>query len=151
LESEGRIEVTSRDPDKPLSIYPNWLATEGDQRQAIETVRYIRRLAAQAPLAGFIAGELKPGAGIETDEDILAAVRRAATCGTHAVRTCRMGRDARADVDERLRVRGVSGLRIVDCSVMPALVSGNTNAPAMATGWRAADLIMEDARLRNVA
>jgi choline dehydrogenase-like flavoprotein len=151
LQSEGRIEATSSDPDAPLAIYPNWLATEGDQRQAIDTVRYIRKLAAQAPLARFIAAELKPGGGIDTDEEILAAVRRAATCGTHAVRTCRMGRDEGSVVDERLRVRGVSGLRVVDCSVMPALISGNTNAPAMATGWRAADLILEDARLSNAA
>jgi choline dehydrogenase-like flavoprotein len=146
MESEGRIEVTSADPDAPLAIHPNWLGTEGDQRQAIDTVRYIRKFAAQAPLARCIAGELKPGTELQTDEEILAALRRAATCGTHAVRTCRMGRDERAVVDERLRVKGVSGLRVADCSVMPAIISGNTNAPAMATGWRAADLILEDAR-----
>jgi choline dehydrogenase-like flavoprotein len=87
---------------------------------------------------------------VQTDEQILAAFKANALCGTHAVRSCRMGRDQGSVLDERLRVRGVSGLRVVDCSVMPALISGNTNGPAMATGWRASDLILEEARQRNL-
>jgi len=151
LTSEGRIAITSSDPDAPLDIAPNWLTTAHDQRQAIEMVRFIRNFAAHRPLADLIVKELVPGAHIETDEQILAEVRRVAVCGTHAVRTCRMGRDAASVVDERLRVRGVTALRVVDCSIMPGGISGNTNGPAMATGWRAADLILEDQRAANAA
>ena len=85
-----------------------------------------------------------PGPGIQSDDDILETAFRTALCGTHAVRSCRMGRDDTSVVDERLRVRGVEGLRVVDCSVMPGPVSGNTNAPAMALAWRAADLILAE-------
>lgn len=149
LESEGKIQITSSDPDAPLAITPNWLSTAKDQRAAIEMTHYIRRLVSQPALAPFITAEMIPGLDVQSDEDILLAVRRLASCGTHAVRTCRMGHDAQSVVDERLRVRGVQGLRVIDCSVMPGLISGNTNAPAMATGWRASDLILEDASLRT--
>jgi choline dehydrogenase-like flavoprotein len=151
LESEGRIRLTSADPDAPLAISPNWLSTENDRRAAIDMIHYMRRLVAQPALASSIAEEMLPGAAIRSDAEILDTVRRFASCGTHAVRSCRMGRDERSVVDERARVRGVSGLRVVDCSIMPGLVSGNTNGPAMATGWRAADLILEDASLSNIA
>jgi choline dehydrogenase-like flavoprotein len=151
LDSEGALEIGSADPDAPLKIAPNWLATEHDRRQAIDMVRYVRRYVSQPALAEVVDGEVLPGARYQTDEEILAMVQANALCGTHAVRTCRMGRDERSVVDERLRVRGVHGLRVVDCSVMPGLISGNTNGPAMATGWRAADLILEDARMRNAA
>ena len=151
LDSEGSLEIASADPDAPLRITANWLASEHDRRQAIDMVRYVRRYVAQPALADVIEREVLPGPGHESDEEILAMVRANALCGTHAVRTCRMGRDERSVVDERLRVRGVHGLRVVDCSVMPGLISGNTNGPAMATGWRAADLILADARVRNAA
>jgi choline dehydrogenase-like flavoprotein len=150
LESEGSIRITSPDPDAPLAISPNWLSTSKDQRSAIEMIHYMRRLVAQPALAQFVAEEMLPGAPVQSDADILHTVRRLGVCGTHAVRSCRMGCDTQSVVDERLRVRGVNGLRIVDCSVMPGLISGNTNAPAMATGWRAADLILDDAR-RSIA
>lgn len=150
LTSEGSVELASSDPDIEPKILPNWLSTEHDRRQAVEMLRYIRKFAAQRPIADYIVEELVPGTHIETDEEILKEVRRAAVCGTHAVRTCRMGRDDRSVVDERLRVRGVTGLRVVDCSVMPGSISGNTNGPAMATGWRASDLILEDGRLSNM-
>lgn len=149
LDSESRIEITSDDPDAPLAITPNWLASEHDQRAAVEIVKYIRDYVRQPALAPYVGEEKAPGAQHATDEEILAIVREIALCGTHAVRSCRMGRDAGSVVDERARVRGVHGLRVVDCSIMPGLISGNTNGPAMATGWRAADLILEDARLRN--
>jgi choline dehydrogenase-like flavoprotein len=151
LDSEASMEIASADPDAALKITPNWLGTEHDRRQAIDMVRYVRRYVSQPALAEVIGSEVSPGAGIQSDEDILATVQQSAMCGTHAVRTCRMGRDEGSVVDERLRVRGVHGLRVVDCSIMPGLISGNTNGPAMATGWRAADLILEDARVRNAA
>ena len=108
-------------------------------------VRYMRRYVRQPALARYVGEELIPGPNCQTDEEILNAVRRLSTSGLHGVATCRMGRDEDAVVDGRLRVRGVEGLRVVDCSVVPSLVSGNTNAPAMALGWRASDLIEEDA------
>lgn len=144
LESEGRIEIESSDSSVPPAIFPNWLDTDQDRRDAVDMVRLIRRYAAQPAIAACIETELSPGAPIQTDADVLRAVRSTASCGTHAVRSCRMGRDATSVVDERLRVRGTSGLRVVDCSIMPGLISGNTNGPVMATAWRAADLIIAD-------
>lgn len=149
MESEGTIHIESPDPDAPPSIVPNYLATANDQRRAIAAVHKMRQIVSQPALAPYIAQELFPGPDVRSDEEILEVVRRKATCGTHAVRTCRMGRDENSVVDERARVRGVRGLRVVDCSIMPGLISGNTNAPAMATAWRAADLILEDLRARN--
>jgi choline dehydrogenase-like flavoprotein len=144
LTSEGSVGITSPDPDAPLAIAPNWLSTPEDERVAIDMVRVMRRWMSQKALAPYLGQELVPGAACQSDEDILRAFRRLSLCGTHAVATCRMGRDPDSVVDERLRVRGVAGLRVVDCSVMPATVSGNTNGPAMALGWRAADLIIAD-------
>ena len=149
MESEGSIRISSADPDAPLTITPNYLSTPNDQRRAIAAVHKMRQIVAQPALAPFIAEEMFPGPDVRTDDEILRTVRERATCGTHAVRSCRMGRDADSVVDERARVRGVQGLRVVDCSILPGLVSGNTNAPAMAAGWRASDLILEDQRLRN--
>lgn len=114
-------------------------------------VRFMRRYMSQPALADEVADEVLPGSACQTDDDILTAFRRLATSGLHGTGTCRMGQGEHAVVDERLRVRGVRNLRVVDCSVMPGPVSGNTNAPAMATGWHACDLILEDRRaLSNV-
>jgi choline dehydrogenase-like flavoprotein len=146
LTSEGDVSIASPDPDTPLAITPNWLMTPEDQHAAIAMVRYMRTYMRQPAIAPYVGEELVPGAQCESDEDILRAFRRLSLCGTHAVATCRMGNDNRAVVDDRLRVRGVEGLRVVDCSIMPSPVSGNTNAPAMAVGWRASDLIIEDRR-----
>jgi len=101
---------------------------------------------AAAPLGHMVGAELAPGPQVETDDQLLAAFRRLSSCGLHAIRSCRMGEDDDAVVDSRLRVRGVSGLRVVDCSIIPNHVTGNTNAPAMAIGWRAAAMILADRR-----
>ncbi|MFU8765258.1 MAG: GMC family oxidoreductase, partial [Haliea sp.] len=144
LTSEGCISIRSADPCVAATIEPNWLATDEDCRMAIATVRYMRAYASQPALSRHIVSELLPGESCQTDEDILAAFRKLATCGLHATGTCRMGADEAAVLDPRLRVRGVDCLRVVDCSAMPGLISGNTNAPAMALAYRAADLILED-------
>jgi len=144
LTSEGEIRVTSPDPDQPPQIEPNWLSTPEDRESAVAMVRYMRRYMSSPILADDVAHEILPGESCRSDEEILAAFRRLATCGTHATGTCRMGSDERAPLDERLRVRGVRGLRVVDCSSMPGPVTGNTNAPAMALAWRAAQLVLED-------
>ncbi|WP_321390513.1 GMC family oxidoreductase [Emcibacter sp.] len=142
LTSEGSIHIKSPDPADGTSVTPNWLTTEEDRRAAVECVRYMRRLMAQPALAPEIERELLPGPNVQTDEEILESFRRLATCGLHGMGTCRMGGDDRAVVDHELRVRGVQGLRVADCSVMPYPVTGNTNAPAMAVGWRAAEMIL---------
>lgn len=144
LTSEGEMKVTGADPERPLDVAPNWLSTEEDCRRAIDMFRYMRRYMRQPALSRFVGEELGPGVKCETDMQILDLFRQASLCGTHAVASCRMGRDPASVVDERLRVRGVSGLRVADCSVMPAPISGNTNGPAMALGWQASSLILAD-------
>jgi choline dehydrogenase len=147
-ESSGTVMIRSAAvADTPL-ISPRYLSTDNDCRTAIDAVRLIRHLAAQEPLRAYFAEETVPGPQVSTDVEILDAWRRLGQSGYHAVGTCKMGldHDPHAVVDARLRVRGVKALRVVDCSVMPTPISGNTNAPAMATAWRAAGLILQDAR-----
>jgi choline dehydrogenase-like flavoprotein len=133
--------------DTPL-ISPNYLATDNDRRTTIDGIRLIRQLTSQAPLRSLLTEETFPGPLVENDEEILDACRNHGQSGYHAVGTCKMGLDSDplAVVDSRLRVWGVTGLRVMDCSIMPTTVSGNTNAPAMAMAWHAADLILQDAR-----
>src|SRR5690606_1540007 len=142
LESEGTVLTQSADPDAPLEITPNWLSTEADRRAAVAMAHHMRRYMRQPALSEYVGEELPPAAQCQSDEDALNYLRTASLCGTHAVGSCRMGRDSESVVDEPLRVRGVRGLRAADCSVMPELVSANTNGPAMALGWRAAELIL---------
>jgi choline dehydrogenase-like flavoprotein len=144
-ESQGTVMARSANPADMPMIRPNYLAAEADRRSSIGTVRFMRRWLSQAPLAPFLGDETTPGANVESDDEILDAFARLGQSGYHACGTCRMGTDARAVLDERLRVRGVSGLRVADLSFFPTLVSGNTNGPMMALAWRAADLILEDA------
>lgn len=139
--SAGTVRLSGADPDAPLSISTNFLATSHDREVMIGIFRYLRKLFAHPTLAPFVAFESFPGAGVESDEDILNASRRDLTC-QHAVGTCRMGRAGEAVLDERTCVRGVEGLRVIDLSAMPTQVSGNTNGPAMAFAWRAADFIL---------
>jgi choline dehydrogenase len=147
-ESSGTVMIRSADVNVTPLISPNYLATDNDRRTTVDGIRLIRRLAAQAPLRPFLSEESFPGTAVTTDEEILDACRRFGQSGYHAVGTCKMGldNDPFAVVDARLRVRGVSGVRVMDCSIMPTTVSGNTNAPAMAMAWRAAELILHDAR-----
>ena len=96
----------------------------------------------QEALAEDVGEELLPGAAVQSDEAILDNFRELSTSGLHGVGTCRMGREGESVLDPALRVHGIGGLRVADCSAMPGLVTGNTNAPAMALGWRAADLVL---------
>lgn len=140
-QSRGQVAITAADPDAPLAISPNYLSEEADRLTSIGIVRLIRRLYAQPALKAFVVEETWPGAGLQRDDEIIDAFHRIGAAGYHAAGTCRMGADARSVVDPQLKVRGVEGLRVADISIMPSLVSGNTNAPAMAMAWRAADLI----------
>jgi choline dehydrogenase len=143
-ESRGEITIRTADMRDMPSIRPNWLATENDQRTAVAMMRIMRDFVAQPALRPFVKEELWPGKALQTDDELLAAFRSTFVSGLHAVGTCRMGTDANAVVDERLRVHGVEGLRVVDASVIPAPISDNTNGPVMALAWRAADLILEE-------
>lgn len=145
-ESQGHVRIRSGDPNEPASIKPNYLTAEYDRRTSVDMVRYMRRLLAREPLRRVLDEETTPGDAVRSDDEIIDALARFGQSGFHACGTCKMGQDAMSVLDERLRVRGVSGLRVVDISIMPTLTSGNTNAPAMAIGARAADLILEDAR-----
>ncbi|WP_239806196.1 GMC family oxidoreductase [Croceicoccus hydrothermalis] len=144
LTSEGALRITGPDAGDPPRIEPNFLSTEHDRQSAVAIVRRMRQLVRAAPLGQSVGREEIPGDDVDDDAQILSAFRRLSSCGLHGIGTCRMGSDPRAVVDPRLRVNGVGGLRVVDCSVIPGHVTGNTNAPAMAIGLRAADLILED-------
>jgi choline dehydrogenase len=144
-DSQGSIMIQSADPAAPPVIKPNYLSTELDRRTLIGTVRYIRRLVQSSALQEYVAEETTPGAEAQTDDEILAIAKRDGTSVFHIAGTCKMGRDRLAVLDPSLRVRGVTGLRVADASVMPTLVSGNSNAAAMVIGWRASELILGDA------
>ncbi|BAI74817.1 choline dehydrogenase (plasmid) [Azospirillum sp. B510] len=142
--SQGSLTVQSADPRHPAAIEPNYLATDHDRTLSVAMVRAMRRMMAADSLKPFIGAEMSYTAQARTDDEILDAFRRYGQSGYHAVGTCRMGSDPDSVVDSRLRVRGVERLRVMDCSVYPEMLSGNTNAPTMALAWRAADLILED-------
>ncbi|MDE2597072.1 MAG: GMC family oxidoreductase N-terminal domain-containing protein [Sphingomonadales bacterium] len=144
LTSEGSLRVTGPTTADAPEILPNWLSTDHDRQSAIALIRKLRAYMAAPPLGLMVGEELIPGAGVQSDEDLLTAFRRLSSCGLHAIGSCRMGGDERSVVDSRLRLRGVEGVRVADCSVIPGHVTGNTNAPAMAIGWRAAELILAD-------
>ncbi len=145
--SRGSIHIRSPDPLQSPAIQPNALSAAADVQDVFEGSRLLRRIAAAEPLAGIIEAEREPGSAVTADEDILADFRRRSGSVFHACGTCAMGSDARTSVvDPHLRVRGVSGLRVVDASVFPNVTSGNTNAPVMMLAEKAADLIVEDSR-----
>jgi choline dehydrogenase len=141
VESRGSVRIRSADPAEPPAIRYNYLATENDRRVMVDGLRFIRRIAAARPLADYIVREEFPGARAQTDEELLAFCRESGDTVFHPTSTCRMGTDERSVVDSQLRVRGVERLRVVDASVMPAVVSGNTNAAVIAIAEKAADLI----------
>ena len=141
VESRGSVRIQSADPREAPAIRYNYLSTENDRRVMVEGLKIARRIAAAAPLSGYIVKEEFPGAEVRTDEELLATLRQSGESVFHPTSTCRMGTDARSVVDSRLRLRGLEGLRVVDASVMPAVVSGNTNAAVIAIAEKAADLI----------
>ena len=147
--SRGHLRLRSSDPTAPPAIKPNYLATDEDRRVAADSLRVVRRVVAQPALRRFRPQEYLPGASVGDDDASL--VKAAGDVGTtifHPVGTAKMGRDSDpfAVVDERLRVLGLEGLRVVDASVMPTITSGNTNAPTMMIAEKGAALILDDAR-----
>ena len=146
-ESAGEIRLTSPDPLVHPAIHPNYLATDSDCDTLVEGVRIARRIAGIAPLSDQITAEHAPGPEVSDDRDaLLDWVRNTSTTIYHPAGTCKMGpkEDPKAVVDSRLSVHGIDGLRVADASIMPQIVSGNTNAPAIMIGERAADFVRED-------
>ena len=143
-ESRGTVHVNSADPAAQPTIAPNYLATDGDRRIAANSIRHARRLMATRRLARHAPEELKPGSALVTDAELARAAGDIATTIFHPVGTARMGADAMAVVDDRLRVRGLGGLRVVDASIMPTIVSGNTASPVIMIAEKAVDMILED-------
>ena len=143
-ESRGSVGLRSADPMDDPAIFPNYLAAEEDRRALREGVKIVRDVARQPALTKLHAGECAPGSAVSTDPEIDAWIRREAETIYHPVGTCRMGAadDSSALVDETLKVRGLAGLRVVDASVMPTLVGGNTNAPTIMIAEKAADMIL---------
>lgn len=140
--SRGHVRILSPDPEAAPEIQLNYLSTPEDQKVAVDSLHYTRRIMASAPLARYQPEEWKPGPEITTPEAMLRAARELGTTIFHPVSTCRMGSDDTAVVDDRLRVHGVQGLRVVDASIMPRITSGNTNAPTMMIAEKAARFIL---------
>ena len=143
--SRGSIHIRSADPGDAPAIQPNYLSTDLDRRCAVAGVRYARRLARTDSLRPYVASEYRPGETADTDDDLLEFCRNYGATIFHPAGTCKMGSDPLAVVDDRLRVHGLDGIRVVDCSIMPTLVSGNTNAPVAMIAEKAAGLILQDA------
>lgn len=141
-DSVGSLRITSADPEAPLDLDANYLATEHDRTTSIGAFRALRRLFGTEPLAGRIERETVPGPAVDADQEIVDFGLTVGSAGYHTVATCAMGPNDDDVVDAQLRVRGVRNLRVVDASVLPTLVSGNLNGPVSALAWRAADLIL---------
>jgi choline dehydrogenase len=139
VESRGSVAIRSTNPQEPPAIRYNYLATENDRRVMVDGLKVVRRICNAPPLSGYVVGEEFPGAKVKTDEELLDFVRRAGETVFHPASTCSMGKV----VDEKLRVKGVGGLRVVDASVMPSVPSGNINASVIAVAEKAADLVKE--------
>jgi choline dehydrogenase len=130
----------------PPAIHINYLAAETDRRAFIDGVRILRKILAAPALKPYSIGEVDPGPKVASDDEIVDFCRRTGSTVYHPTSTCRMGSDPLAVVDQRLKVRGIDGLRVVDASIMPDLMSGNTNAPTIMIAEKASDMILEDAR-----
>ena len=143
-ESKGRIHIVAADPRRPPAINFNFLSSPIDAEVTVRAVRIARALMTAPAMALLQVTEIAPGAGLTTDDDILDWVKKAAETTYHPVGTCKMGSDAMAVVDAQLRVIGVEG-RVADASIMPTLTSGNTNAPSIMIGEKAADMVLKHA------
>ncbi|MGA8260381.1 MAG: choline dehydrogenase [Arenicellales bacterium] len=144
-ESRGRVMIKTRDPVAAPAIEPGYLSAELDRETAVAALRLARRVASSPALKGYIVDEYLPGAGVRSDDELLESARATGVTIFHPAGTCKMGSDAMAVVDERLRVYGLEALRVVDCSIMPTITSGNTHAPVVMIAEKAADMIKADA------
>jgi len=145
-ESRGSIHISSADARTQPAIRPNYLSAAADRQVAADALRLTRRIVAQPALVRFAPQEVTPGPEIESDADLARAAGDIGTTIFHPVGTCKMGDDPMAVVDDRLRVHGLQGLRVVDASIMPTITSGNTNAPVIMIAEKASEMIRADAR-----
>ena len=143
-QSRGEVTINSKNPEDLPKIIPNYLSTQSDQKIAIDSIKVARKIANASPLKQHILDEFVPGGSLVSDEDLLEAAKNNSQSIYHPVGTCKMGNDKNSVVDDQLKVYGVKGLRVVDASIMPELVSGNTNAPTMMIAEKAAAMILSD-------
>ncbi len=144
-ESKGRIHITAADPRKPPAINFNFLSAAIDAELTVKAIRIARSIMTAPALRDWGVSEIAPGTDRQTDDEIIDWVKRAGETTYHPVGTCKMGTDPMAVVDPQLRVHGISGLRVADASIMPTLTSGNTNAPSIMIGEKAAELVLRSA------
>ncbi len=145
-DSRGFVRIKSGDPSVPPAIQPRYLSARTDCDCVVDGMKLLRRVMNQPVMRKYIAEERAPGEQCESDADLLAFARQTGTTVYHPTSTCRMGSDPNAVVDERLRVRGFEGLRVIDASIMPTVVSGNTNAAAVMIGEKGSDMVLADAQ-----
>jgi choline dehydrogenase len=145
-ESRGSLRIKSADPAVAPEIRINYLATETDRTANVEGLKILRKILQAPALKPYVVDEVEPGVKVASDEELLNFCRQRGSTVYHPTSTCRMGNDPLAVVDQRLKVRGIEGLRVVDASVMPDLISGNTNAPVIMIAEKASDMILQDAR-----
>jgi choline dehydrogenase len=148
-QARGSVRMKSPNPLAPPEIRCNFLRTQQDVQALTAGMRLARAIARQPALANYVAEEILPGPDIRSDAELEASIRAHGTSFLHPVGTCRMGGDEAAVLDSRLRVRGIGYLRVVDASIMPSVPAGNINAPVIMIGEKAADMILEDARMRG--
>jgi choline dehydrogenase len=142
--SRGEIALSSADPLASPLVHPNYMSASEDLEATVVGMREIRRIFATEPLGSIILQEISPGPFLQTDEQLADYVLKNGKTAYHPVGTCKMGTDALAVVDDRLRVRGIDRLRVIDASIMPTITSGNTNAPAMMIGEKGAAMVRAD-------
>jgi choline dehydrogenase len=150
-DSRGFVRIKSSDPAVAPAIQPRYLSARSDCDCAVDGMKLLRRVMSEPVMRDYIAAEHAPGDDCVSDADLLNYARATGTTVYHPTSTCRMGNDPNAVVDERLRVRGFEALRVIDASIMPTVVSGNTNAAAVMIGEKGADMVLEDARARLAA
>jgi choline dehydrogenase len=145
-EGRGAVRLKSPEPTAAPAISFKFLATDYDLRAMLSGIRIVRNISRQPALRPFVTEEIQPGPEIDSDADLEAFVRRLAYANLHPVGTCRMGSDAEAVLDPRLKVNGLAGLRIADASAIPTIIAGNTNAPTIMIAEKASDMILEDTK-----
>src|SRR4029077_6554867 len=144
-ESTGSIHIASKTPNQPPAIRFNFMSAQLDREVTLEAMRITRRIMTAPAMRGIATDEIAPGVTVQSDDELLDWVKHNAETTYHPVGTCKMGSDPMAVVDDQLRVRGITGLRVADASIMPTLTSGNTNAPSIMIGEKASRMALQAA------